>query len=224
MVLLAAVLMALRLSFSREGAESVWSTANYAILGQGFYLGSMLLTLKLGLLSTASAVILSLPVAMVLTRARSDVVRGLVLFVVLLPLIMNVLFQVYGWMVILSPGALLDSVARSIGLRPPLLLYNQTSVLIGLIQSSFALAVLPIASALRNIPSSLEEAGATLGGNRLRILWHIVLPLSMPGIIAASILVFAFTASDWVIALLLGGNRVTTLGVLIRDEMDLWRT
>jgi putative spermidine/putrescine transport system permease protein len=218
-VLIAAALMALRMSVSRENAESAWTVASYGALGAGIYLSSMLLTLKLSLLSTMIAVVLSLPVAMVLARLRNDTVRSLMLFVVLLPLLMNVLFQVYGWMVILSPGALVDSLAGALGLNAPLLLYNQPSVLIGLVQSSFPLAVLPITNALRNIPMSIEEAAATLGGNRVRTLWHIVFPLSMPGIVAASLLVFAFNASDWVIALLLGGDRVTTMGVLIRDEM-----
>jgi putative spermidine/putrescine transport system permease protein len=89
----------------------------------------------------------------------------------------------------------------------------------GLEQGGFPLAVLPIASALRNIPKSLEEAAATLGANRLSVLWHILFPLSLPGVIAGSLIIVAFNASAFVVPFLLGGRRVPMLGILIRDQM-----
>lgn len=220
-ILIAASLMILRLSLGRKGEEWAWTLQNYAALGQSLYLKSILVTFKLAFLSALLVVALGFPIAMFMARTRSEAVRRLVLFVLLLPLLMNRLLQSYGWMIILAPAGVLNRIAQALGLidRPLLLLFNEPGVLLGLVHTSFPLAVLPIASALRNIPHSLEEAGATLGANRLRVLWHIVLPLSLPGVIAGSLLVFSYTASAFVIPFLLGGRRVSMLAVLIRDEI-----
>ncbi len=221
-ILIAATLMLFRLSLGIKGAEwSVWTFQNYLSMGESLYIRSIILTLKLALLSAVLVVVLGYPVAMFLARAQSETIRLLVTFVLLLPLFVNLLFQTYGWMIILTPAGVLNRVLQGLGLtdRPLILLFNQTGVLLGLVQTSFPLAVLPMASSLRTIPKSLEEAGATLGASRLRVLWHVVFPLSLPGVIAGSLLVFAFNASAFVIPFLLGGRRVSMLGVLIRDQM-----
>jgi putative spermidine/putrescine transport system permease protein len=92
-------------------------------------------------------------------------------------------------------------------------------VTLGLVQTAFPLAVLPIANAIRTIPPSLEEAAALLGANRLRVIRHVLLPLAAQGILAASLLVFAFNVSAFVVPFLLGGRRVSMLALLIRDQM-----
>jgi putative spermidine/putrescine transport system permease protein len=66
---------------------------------------------------------------------------------------------------------------------------------------------------------SVEEAAATLGANRLRVLWHIVVPLAMPGIVAASVLVFAYNSSAFVIPFVLGAGRVPMAALLVRSQM-----
>lgn len=220
-ILIAASLMILRLSLGRKGEEWAWTLQNYADLGHSLYLKSILVTFKLAFLSALIVVVLGFPIAMFMARTRSEAVRRVVLFVLLLPLLMNRLLQSYGWMIILAPAGVLNRLAQALGLidRPLLLLFNEPGVLLGLVHTSFPLAVLPIASALRNIPPSLQEAGATLGASRLRVLWHIVLPLSLPGVIAGSLLVFSYTASAFVIPFLLGGRRVSMLAVLIRDQI-----
>ena len=220
-VLLASGFMSARLSLGRKGDEGAWTLQNYYDLTHALYLKSILLTFKLAFLSTAIVVVLAIPIAMFLARTRSDPVRRFVLFVLLLPLLMNLLLQSYGWMIILAPNGLLNRLALGLGLleRPLLLLFNETGVLLGLVHGSFPLAVLPIASALYNIPRSLEEAGSVSGANRLRVIWHVVLPLSLPGVVAGSLLVFAFNASAFVVPFVLGGRRVSMLAVLIRDQM-----
>ena len=220
-ILIAASLMIFRLSLGLKGEEGAWTLLNYAAIGQSLYLKSILVTFKLAFLTTAIVVVLGFPIAMFLARTRSESVRALALFVLLLPLLTNRLVQSYGWMIILAPAGLINRLAHALGLidQPLLLLFNETGVLIGLVHTSFPLAVLPIASALRTIPQSVEEAGATLGAHRLRVLWHIVFPLSLPGVIAGSLLVFGYTAGAFVIPFLLGARRVSMLAVLIRDQM-----
>jgi putative spermidine/putrescine transport system permease protein len=214
--------MIVRLSFGLKGMEwAVWSIDNYQQLLQSLYLQSIGLTFKLAFLSTVIVVLLSIPIAMVMARTRSAALRRLILFVLLLPLLVNLLLQSYGWIVLLAPDGLVNRAIRGLGLanHPILFLFNETGVLIGLVQTTFPLAALPIAAALRSVPYSLEEAANVLGATRLRVFVEVQLPLMFPGIIAASILVFAYNASSFVIPFLLGGRRVSMLAVLIRDQM-----
>lgn len=198
-----------------------WTLDNYAALSQHLYLRSIVVTFKMAGLSSLFVVLLGFPVALFMARLRGQILRRVILFVILLPLLMNLLLQSYGWLVILAPTGILSQLLQTSGItdRPTLFLFNQTGVLLGLVQTTFPLAVLPMATALGAIPRSLEEAAWTLGANRLRALWHVVLPLALPGILAATILTFAYNASAFVVPLLLGGRRVSMLAPLIADLM-----
>ncbi|MGH6881076.1 ABC transporter permease [Hypericibacter sp.] len=220
--LVIASLLILRLSFGVKGAEwATWSLDSYRAIFSSLYLRSILLTFRLSIVSAAVTVILALPVAMFMARVTQAHIRRLLLLVLLLPLLMNLVLQSYGWLVLLAPDGLLNRGLRTLGLteRPILFLFNESGVMLGMVQTAFPLAVLPIANAFKTIPSSLEEAAALLGANRLRVIWHIMLPLAAQGIIAASLLVFAFNVSAFVVPFLLGGRRVSMLALLIRDQM-----
>lgn len=221
-VLVAASLLVLRISLGSKGAE--WSGLHwdsYARLLEPYYLRSLGLTLKLALASTVIAVLLALPVGLAMARLRSPLWRRLCLAAVLLPLLVNLLLQSYGWLVLLGPAGLLNTLLLSVGVieQPVMLLYNQTGVLMGLVQTAFPLAVLPIASAMRAVAPSYAEAAATLGATRWQTWVQIVLPMGLPGVITAATLVFAYNASSFVVPLLLGGRRVPMLAVMVRDQI-----
>ena len=146
-VLIAASLLVLRMSVGTKGAEwSGFSLASYAQLLEPYYLKSLMLTLRLALISAVIAVILAIPVAYTMSRLSSPFVRRIFLAAVLLPLLVNLLLQSYGWLVILGPGGMLNQTLMGLGLikRPIMLLYNQNGVLMGLVQTAFPLAVLPM--------------------------------------------------------------------------------
>ncbi|MDF9903086.1 UNVERIFIED_ORG: hypothetical protein OKW15_001042 [Pseudomonas reinekei] len=133
-VLIAASLLVLRMSVGTKGAEwSGFSLASYAQLLEPYYLKSLMLTLRLALISAVIAVILAIPVAYTMSRLTSPFVRRIFLAAVLLPLLVNLLLQSYGWLVILGPGGMLNQTLMGLGLikRPIMLLYNQNGVLMG---------------------------------------------------------------------------------------------
>ena len=221
-VLIAASLLVLRMSVGTKGTEwSGFSLASYAQLLEPYYLKSLLLTLRLALVSALIAVLLAIPVGYCMSRLQSPLLRRVFLAAVLLPLLVNLLLQSYGWLVILGPGGMLNQALMGMGIidRPVMLLYNQTGVLMGLVQTAFPLAVLPIASAMRGVSRSYEEAAATLGASRLQVFRQVVLPMSLPGIITGATLVFAYNASSFVVPLLLGGRRVPMLAVMVHDQI-----
>ncbi|MEI5998640.1 ABC transporter permease [Paraburkholderia bengalensis] len=221
-VLIAASLAVLRMSFGVSGNEwRAFTLQNYADLLDGYFLHSLWLTLKLAFQSMICAVLLAIPVALAMARTESRLARGLLLAGVLLPLLVNLLLQGYGWLVILGPAGLLNHALLGSGLiqRPLQWLYRENGVLLGLIQTAFPLAVLPISSAMRAVSRSYEEAAATLGATRWQTLRHVMLPLAMPGLVSGALLVFAYNASAFAVPLLLGGRRVPMLAVLVHDQV-----
>ncbi len=212
----------LRLSLGEQGNElTTWSLAAYGGVTSSIYLRSILITLRISLVSTVITVILAYPIAMTLAHLQSPWLKRGLLIAILLPLLMNVVLQSYGWLVLLSPTGVVNRILLGLGLesRPTLLLYNEPAVALGLIQTALPLAVLPIAGSIAAVPVSLEEAAALLGASRINVLRHIILPLSAPGAVAATLLVFAANTGAFVIPFLLGGRRVSMLALLIRDQM-----
>lgn len=221
-VLTAAALVVLRMSFGTSGNEwHGFTLQNYADLADSYFVKSLLLTLRLAFQSMVCAVLLAIPVALAMARTESRLARRLLLAGVLLPLLVNLLLQGYGWLVILGPAGLLNHALIAGGLidRPIQWLYREHGVLLGLIQTAFPLAVLPLSSAMRAVSRSYEEAAATLGATRMQTLRHVMLPLAMPGLVSGALLVFAYNASAFAVPLLLGGRRVPMLAVLVHDQV-----
>jgi putative spermidine/putrescine transport system permease protein len=221
-LLLLCSLAVLRISFGEKNAEwSSWTAANYEALFNGGYGRAFIKTISLAFVSALISVICAFPIALYMARTTSGAMRRLVLICVMLPMLISLLVQSYGWMAILGPDGLLNRLLAPLtGMnRSTALLFNEAGVLFGLVQTSLPLAVLPIASALATIPQPLEEAAGVLGASRLAIYREIVLPLAWPGIVTGGLLVFAFNAGAFAVPLLLGGFQVTTVAMAIRDQM-----
>jgi putative spermidine/putrescine transport system permease protein len=221
-VLLAVTLFIFRTSFDiyLPGAgqqEGTFTLDNYAELGSSANLSSVILTLRLALETTIVVMVISYPIALYLVRTQNPLIGKVIMFALLLPMLMNLYLQAYGWMIMIGPGGLLNNALLKLRLieEPVKLMYTSTGVLLSLIQTSLPLAVLPIVSALHNVPPSVEEAAATLGANRIRTIIHVVFPLSLPGVIAGSLLVFAWNASAFVVPRFLGGGRVQMLALRV---------
>ena len=221
-LLAACSLAILRLSFGEKSAEwTSWSLGAYAALLDPYYLLIVLDTIWLALLSAVITMVVAFPIALYMSRTPSPVMRRAILVCIMLPMVVSLLVQSFGWMAILGPDGLLNrAVALATGQeRAVSLLFNRTGVLLGLVQTTIPLAVLPIAAALGSIPIALEEAASVLGASRLSVYRTIILPLAWPGIAAGAVLVFGFNTGAFVVPLLLGGLKVTTIAVLIRNEM-----
>ena len=220
---LLAVLFVLRFSFSAD-AQTIqgFSLERYIGLLDPFFLRSVVLTLKLAAISTVVCLVLAVPVALLMASIRQPVWRRVVTSLILLPMILNLLIQSYGWIMVLGPKGIVNTVLFNLGLveRPVQLLFNEIGVLAGLVQTALPLAVFPVLGAMRAISAEYLEAGASLGAAPWRTFRDITLPLLKPGLIGAASIVFAFNASAFAVPLLLGGRRVQTMGVAIRDMIS----
>jgi spermidine/putrescine transport system permease protein len=194
-------------------------------LGIPFYLNKpiyLLLLFKSILISlgaTIVVVLLAYPMAYFLAfRVTRHKITWLILITV--PFVTSYLLRVFAWKVILGFNGVVNSGLMNLGLveKPvALLLYNPTSVIITLAHAWAAVAILPIYVSLEKIDRSLLEAGSDLGDSRLQRFLRITLPLSMPGVIAAALLVFIPTVGDYITPTLVGGTNGIMIGNVVQS-------
>lgn len=218
---LAAVVLIVRFSFSAEqGVISGFTLDNYRnLLLDEYFLKTTWTTLRLAAISTFITLILSIPIALVMTSVQSAWLRRTITVIILLPMILNLLIQSYGWIMVLGGNGIINKTILAIGLseRPIRLLFNEFSVLVGLVQTTLPLAVFPILAALRGVKKDYLEAATSLGAKPVNIFFDVTLPLLKTGIMGAASIVFAYNASAFAIPLLLGGRKVSMVGTVIRD-------
>jgi putative spermidine/putrescine transport system permease protein len=165
-------------------------------------------TLRLATLMTAITVLLGYPVAYVLARARSRTLRRVLLFSLVVTFLSGGVTRAYAWLVILGNRGLINQLLQAIGFSPLKLVYNEVGVVTAVVHFLLPFFVLTLFGALKNIPVGLEEAARNLGASRWRIFLHVVLPLSVPGVVSAATLCFAGALSAFLFPELLGGGRV----------------
>jgi ABC-type spermidine/putrescine transport system permease subunit I len=204
------------------GMVSGWTLESYEkFFSQRYFTNALFKTVRLAFSVTVIALIMGYPVAYLM--ARSPRYRNLIMMMVVAPLVMDVVIRAYGWIVLLSNGGLVNTVILGLGLSktPPKLLFTEPGVVAELLHETLAFMVLPIAAVLQKIDPHLGEASGTLGAGKWQKFWLITLPLSLPGVLAGTLLVFALGMSAFVGPLILGGGNVTVMSLLIRDQMGV---
>ena len=216
--------MLLRLSLFRFSSMRLYipefTLINYAtVMTDPFYLLLMARTVGLGLLVTVISLVLGYPLALKIVRS-GPAMRSALIAVALSPLLINLVVRTYAWLVLLGDTGVVNNWLRALGLigAPLPLSGNMVSVVIGLVHISLPLMALSLIGVLDRVDRTLEDAADSLGASRWRILRQIILPLSLPGAAAGSLLVFTFAISAFVTPALLGGNRVSTISTLIYEK------
>jgi putative spermidine/putrescine transport system permease protein len=193
-----------------------YTLANYVkFVGDPWYWGVFARSLKLSVIVTVVTLVLGYAIAYWLDRVVKRR-QGLLIGLLLSPILVSLVVQSYGWLVLLSPRGVVNSILLGLGLvdRPVKLIFNEVGVVIGLVQFILPFVVLPVLTALQNIDRSLERAAQNLGARPLAAFRRVTLPLSMPGVVAGAILAFLLSLSALVTPILMGGQVVITLPVL----------
>jgi len=179
-------------------------------------------TLEISLITTALAIVLGYPVALVMVRSPPPI-RQAITIIVIAPLVVSVVVRTYGWQLILGngPTGILNWLLLNSGIAKSqvALLYSETAVVIGSLHVFFPMMVLPLASTLGKIDPRLEDAARTLGATAWRTFRRITLPLSLPGLTVGCTLVFSLTAGSFVTPAILGGTSGQMLGVLVEQQI-----
>jgi putative spermidine/putrescine transport system permease protein len=185
------------ISFSTAVPGTVLTTgpatlANYrSVLQSPLALDAAWNTLRLAGLMTLLTALLGYPLAYVLARSPSRLLRQAVLFGLVVTFLSGGVTRAYAWLIILGNRGLINQLLAALGLPTVKLAYNETGVVIGVVHFLLPFFVLTLLAALKNIPVSLEESARNLGASRARAFLHVVLPLSVPGLISAASLSFA---------------------------------
>jgi putative spermidine/putrescine transport system permease protein len=140
--------------------------------------------------------------------------------IVIAPLFTSAVIRALAWLVILGRRGLVNEGLLNLGLieAPLRLLYNETAVVTGLVYIMIPFMVLTIAAVLENVDGSLEEAARDLGAGPLGTFWRVTFPLTLPGVLAGSFLVFALCLSSYVTPAMLGGGRNKVMAMLIFEQ------
>ncbi len=182
-----------------------------------FYRSILLRTLAMGLCVVVCALILSYPLAYTMARTRSRW-SGLLAVIVLLPLMTSVVVRSYGWMILLSRNGLVNSVLTALSLPSINVMFDVSGVIIALTQVLMPYMVFSLTGVLQNIDPALEESALSLGANRWRVFVDLVFPLSLPGVAAGSLLVFAQSISAFATPSLIGGAKVLVMSTTIATQ------
>ena len=167
-------------------------------------------------------VVLAFPVAYFLSFVVRPERKSLWLFLITIPFWTSYLIRVFLWKVILGYNGVINSGLKTLGLiEQPLtfILYNVNAMVITLAHAYAPFAILPIYVALEKIDRSLLEAGRDLGESRLMTFWRVTLPLAMPGVIAAVLIVFIPTIGDYVTPELIGGGKTPMVANMVQANM-----
>lgn len=197
-----------------------WTLDNYLrIITDEFYREVIWRTLNLGLCVTFACILLGYPLAYVIVRG-SNRWRITLIMLVIFPMLLNLVVRSFGWIVLLANRGLVNTTLQQLGLitAPIKLMYNLTGLIIGLVHIYLPFMVLMLVASIRNVPRDVEAAAATLGSNKLHVFAAVTLPLSAPGILAGSILVFVLTISALVTPRMLGGPTYKVMATVIYDE------
>ena len=190
-------------------------------IGDGYYWGVVLTTMKLGGLSTALALVIGYPTAYALHRVRGPVWRSVCYFVLFSPLLTSVVVRSYGWSLLLGDRGLINSVLRGAHITsgPVHLLYELSGVTVSLVHILLPFMVFPILGVLGQLDAGLDEAAADLGASRWQTFWRVTVPLTVQGALVGCQLVFALSISAFATPSLLGGGRVQVLATLIYGDV-----
>lgn len=204
------------LVLSVSGASGLTLEHFSRFLSDPFYLNILWRTVRLSLIITVICVVLGFPYAYIMARV-SPRLRMWMVVAVILPLMTSVVVRTFGWMVLLSRNGLISQWARDLGWaeRNFQIMHSEAAIVIGMVQVLLPFMALSILGVITRIDTRLEEASRTMGASFMGTLRTVVLPLSMPGIVAGSLLVFTLSASSFITPSLMGGARIQVLAGLV---------
>jgi spermidine/putrescine transport system permease protein len=196
-----------------------FNLANYARLADPLYLRILWYSFYTAGVTTLFTIIIGYPLAYYITRVPASQ-RSILLFLILVPFWTNFIIRIYAWIMILRTEGLVNTILLNLGvIKVPLeILYTPTAVLIGMVYEFLPFMVLPLYASLEKIEFDQLEAAADLGARPWRAFLRITLPLSVPGMIAGSILVFIPAMGMFVVPDLMGGAKTVLVGNLIRNQ------
>ena len=201
--------------FAFTTSQGSFTLENIKAVGQ--YTNIFARSIRLAAIATVICLVISYPAAFILARMNKSV-QSTMLMLVMLPMWMNFLLRTYAWMTLLGNNGIINSLLSLIGIGSVKLLNTQGAVVLGMIYNYIPYMILPLYSIMVKIDKSVMEAAQDLGCNGAQVLWRVVLPLSLPGIISGITMVFVPAITTFIISRMLGGGSELLIGDLIEMQ------
>ncbi len=198
-----------------------YSFANYRnFITEPIYWNTLLRTGGVSLLVTFLALLIGFPVAYYIAKVAGKRSKGALFLLCLIPLWVSDLIRAFGWILLLRETGVISSTLQASGLidGPIEFLYNDATVVMGLVYTVVLFMIVPLVSTLDGMDNEMIEAGYNLGGNGFTVLRRIIIPYAMPGIVAGCIVVFMLSAGSYLTPILLGGKNSSWFTEQIYDQ------
>lgn len=183
------------------------------------YLAIFFRSVRLALTTVLLSLIICYPAAFWISR-MSDTKKSLFLFLITLPFFVSLIVRLFAWVLILRPTGFLNQCLVVIGLisEPLDLMFTDTAVIIGMAYVFIPFMFLPLYASIEKLDMSLIEASADLGATRLQTFARVIFPMTLPGIVGGSIIVFIPSLGNFIVPSVLGGSKVLMIGNLIEQQ------
>ena len=209
-------------SLSFTGTDGNFSLENYKrMLEYKSYFRVLKTTFNVSFLTTFFCILLGYPLSYFLSQIPKKYV-GIFILTVLLPFWTSLLVRTYAWLVLLQKKGVINNFAIDMGFweKPIKLAHNLNGTLIGMIHIMLPFMVLPLYAAMRRVDRQLIQASSNLGASPVQSFWQIFVPLSLPGVIAGSLIVFILCLGFYVTPAVLGGGRVILVSMQITAILE----
>ena len=194
-----------------------FSLENFKRFLDPVYINVLIRSIRLAFVSTILCLIVGFPIAYIISREKPNR-QNLMILMFVIPMWMNFLLRTYAWLTLLGRNGFVNNLLTRMGFQALDLMYNDKAVLLGMVYNFLPFMVLPIYSVLTKIDKNLLEAAEDLGANRATTFRKVILPLSLPGVVTGTTMVFIPAMSTFVISSLLGGNKSNLIGNLIERQ------
>lgn len=203
------------------GIDYIFTMDNYLRAFNATYLKIVLRSFRVAASITGLCLLFGYPLAYYIAT-RTEKLRNVLLVLVIIPFWTNFLIRTYAWISILRADGIINNFLRSLGFQGPTdsipLLYNEFAIHLGMVYGYLPFMVLPLYTSIEKLDGRLLEAASDLGANGWRAFLQVTLPLTMPGVVAGSILVFVPALGDFLTPDLLGGARSIMIGNLVESQ------
>lgn len=201
------------------GVVAKFTLQNYVQLLDPMYLKIYWISIFIALGTTLLCLLIAYPFTYFLVQV-DEKRRGPLMLLIIIPFWTNSLVRVYAWIVLLRSEGVINTVLQSIGVidDPLAMLYNYGSIFLGMVYTLLPFMILPLYSSIEKLDKNLLEAADDLGANGWKTFRHVTLPLTLPGIVAGSLLVFIPSLGYFFIPDLMGGGKEIIIGNLIKNQ------
>jgi spermidine/putrescine transport system permease protein len=202
-------LLMMSLKGTNDLGDKIWTLANYSnFFTEEIYWYTFVRTACYAVITTILTFVVTFPVAFYITKVVTTRLTGFLTILLLMPFWVSELVRVYGWMILLRESGVINHLLVTIGLidTPIEMLYNDVSMLMGLVYTSMLFMAVPLISSLEGMDDSMIEAAHDLGASPLTIFFRIIIPYAAPGITSGSIVVFMLALGNYLTPTLMGGK------------------